>query len=748
MWRKYVLWLVICLFINVPVIESRTFKHPPIPFEPANKQKLAIVILKEKYTDSEIKSLVQSVPDIELRQIFTCIFTGFSVRGSVSALKKLAEVKQVTTVSPIQQYKTNGEESIQWIGGKEIRGYYNEKYERLTGKGITVGVIDTGIDRTHPDLNRNVIKSYDFTDKKLQQHMITANESHKIHGTHVAGIIAANGKMKGVAPEAKLIDYRALGSDGAGTTEQVLAAIEQAIKDRVDVLNLSLGNSINSPDLPITLALNAAVEHGINAVVSSGNSGPNMWTVGSPGTASKAISVGASSPPMKVPYLSIDNQMKLRLDVMQGGQSWNLDRSYKVVYGGLGRKSELKEAEGKIVLVKRGKLTFTEKARNAKEAGAVAMLVYNHLNGGFNGNLEEDVLIPVAAISNRDGEQLKLAIANKKMFATTTLKEEKDLLASFSSKGPVTETWEIKPDIVAPGVAIESTVPGGYLSLQGTSMAAPHIAGACALMKQAHPNWTPEQIKSALMNTAKQIVQSNGLPYKPFEQGAGRVQLVDAVQATTLIHPATLSFGKIIKGNAHPVHKGKITIENVGNQATHYSFLIPKRENEIHFKLPLSFWLRPNEKKQLDIEVAIDPNALSKKIYYGEIDLLAGTKLIKLPYIYAFEEPSYPRIMGFQFGEGDQKATYQYEAYLPGGADEFGIALFHPDNYQFVGFLDWARNLDRGMLQKQLTKEQLPHPGIYVIKVFVKKAGKEDMIESMIEIENEPNEMVGRKKFK
>lgn len=740
------LWLVICIFINIPVVEAQTFKHPPIPLEPANQEKLAIVILKEKFTDSEMKSLVQSVPNIELRQIFTHVFTGFSVRGSVSALKKLAEVEQVTTVSPIQQYKTNGEESIQWIGGKDIRGYYNDKYERLTGKGITVGVIDTGIDRTHPDLNRNVIKSYDFTDKKWQQqHMITADESHKTHGTHVAGIIAANGKMKGVAPEAKLIDYRALGPDGAGTTEQVLAAIEQAIKDRVDVLNLSLGNSINSPDLPITLALNAAVEHGINAVVSSGNSGPNMWTVGSPGTAAKAISVGASSPPMKVPYLSIGNQKKLRLDVMQGGQNWNLDRSYKVVYGGLGRKNELKEADGKIVLVKRGKLTFTEKAKNAKAAGAVAMLIYNHLNGSFVGNLEKDVLIPVASISKQDGKYLKSASANKNVLATTTLIDEKDLLASFSSKGPVTETWEIKPDIVAPGVAIESTIPGGYMSLQGTSMAAPHIAGACVLIKQAHPNWTPEQIKSALMNTAKQIVQSNGQPYKPFEQGAGRVQLVDAVQTTTLVYPATLSFGKIIKGNVHPVHKSKITIENVGDRSTYYSFLIPKREKGLHFKLPLSFSLQPKEKKQLDIEVAIDPDALNKTINNGEIDLIAGTKMIKLPYIYAFEEPSYPRIMGFQFGEGDQKDTYQYEVYLPGGADEFGIALFHPDNYQFIGFLDWARNLDRGMLQKQLTKEKLPHPGIYLIKVFVKKAGKEDMIESMIEIENEPNEMVQRK---
>ena len=88
-----------------------------------------------------------------------------------------------------------------------------------------------------------------------------------------------------------------------GSTEQVVAAIDQAIEDRVDILNLSLGNNVNGPDLPISVAINNAVDHGITSVTSSGNSGPKMWTVGSPGTASKAISVGASTPTMRVPYI-------------------------------------------------------------------------------------------------------------------------------------------------------------------------------------------------------------------------------------------------------------------------------------------------------------------------------------------------------------------------------------------------------------------------------------------------------------
>lgn len=160
-----------------------------------------------------------------------------------------------------------------------------------------------------------------------------------IHGTHVAGIIAANGKIKGVAPDAKIVAYRALGPGGGGTTEQVLAAIEQAIKDKVDVVNLSLGNEINGPDLPISLALNRAVDKGIVAVAASGNSGPDVWSVGSPGTASKAISVGASTPTMEVPSLIIvGSREKMRIQPMDGSSNWALDRSLELVDGGLVEK--------------------------------------------------------------------------------------------------------------------------------------------------------------------------------------------------------------------------------------------------------------------------------------------------------------------------------------------------------------------------------------------------------------------------
>ena len=271
-------------------------------------------------------------------------------------------------------------------------------------------MIDTGIDYRHEDLRKSYGGGQDVVDGDGDPMETNGAEGMgTLHGTHVAGIIAANGRMKGVAPEATILAYRALGPGGSGTTEQVIAAIDQAIEDKVDVLNLSLGNNVNGPDLPLSTALNHAVDHGIVAVTSSGNSGPNIWTVGTPGTASKAISVGASTPTMKIPYIETSGELT-RLDPLQGSVDWNLDRTYELVSGGIGKVDQLKDAQGKIVLMKRGELTFSEKVNNAKDAGAIAVIIYNNTSGPFRGNLNQTSTIPVMAVMKKEGEKLKKKI--------------------------------------------------------------------------------------------------------------------------------------------------------------------------------------------------------------------------------------------------------------------------------------------------------------------------------------------------
>ena len=732
--KKFFSVLTVLLFLFQSNAFATTLNHPQIPLESSDIEKVAIVVLHEEKSEAEIKQLVRSIPHLQLRHIYKYALNGFSVKGKQADIERLTVKANPSIISPVNTYKVHAEESIKMIGGEEVRGLFDHKNQRLTGKGVKVGIIDTGIDYTHPDLRVNYGGGLDLVDgDEDPMETKAAGGEETLHGTHVAGIIAANGKIQGVAPEATIIAYRALGPGGSGTTEQVIAAIDQAIKDKVDILNLSLGNNVNGPDLPISMALNKAVEKGITAVTSSGNSGPNNWTVGSPGTASKAISVGASTPSINIPYLEVLDQ-RLRLEPLQGSVDWDLNQSHEIVFAGLGKKEELKDVQGKIVLLERGELTFTEKGINAFEAGAKAVIIYNNTKGNFFGNLEKELPIPVTALSNAKGEKLKKKLFKERIFARTNIIEEKDVLADFSSRGPVTSTWEIKPDILAPGVAINSTVPGGYLPLQGTSMAAPHVAGASALIKQAHPDWGPEQIKAALMNTAKPLLNKKGKPYRTYEQGAGRLQMEKALKTKSLVTPASLQFGKFQLADRMHEHNGYVTVENVGDTPLSYSFSIPHVENGLSWTFPLSFYLKPGEKKRLELKLAVDPTVFKKKVYDGTIVLKAGPQEINIPYIYVLEEPNYPRVMGFGVGKGDKPDTYRYEVYLPGGAEEFGIAMFDADSLRFIDFLDWKRGVGKGQLLQELKGDQLPQPGLYIIKVFARKAGKEDAIESYLYI--------------
>ncbi|WP_436374137.1 S8 family serine peptidase [Cytobacillus sp. BC1816] len=731
--KKFLLVItVISLFWSQSPVSARTLSHPPIPEETPGIEKVAIVVLKDARNEQRIKKMIDQNPDLQIRHTFNQAFNGFSVIGKQSALQSLQKIESVSSVSPVNTYHVHSDDNIKLIGGIKARGYYDRDNQRLTGKGVKVGVIDTGIDYNHPDLRRSYGGGHDLVDNdKDPMETKAARGQGTLHGTHVAGIIAANGRIQGVAPEATIIAYRALGPGGSGTTEQVIAAIEQAIKDKVDVLNLSLGNNVNGPDLPISMALNKAVEKGITAVTSSGNSGPNIWTVGSPGTASKAISVGASTPTMKVPFLNIGGR-EIRLDLLQGSKDWEFDRSYELIDGGLGHPEELKNAEGKMVLVERGELTFTDKAVHAMEAGAEGIIIFNNTQGRFFGNLDSGVPIPAAALSKEEGEELKRDINEGRHLARTNIIEERDILADFSSRGPVTSTWEIKPDIVAPGVAINSTIPGGYLPLQGTSMAAPHVAGACAILKQAHPEWGPEQIKAALMNTAKLLRNTDGETYRTYEQGAGRIQLDKALRAETLVLPASLQFGKFQIADRLHEHSSFITIENISEKTQTYSFSAPYKEQGINWEIPMAFQLNPGDKKKVEIKMSADPTLLKKKIHDGYLLMKAGAESIRIPYLYVLEEPDYPRVMGFGLGKGDKPGTYRYEVYLPGGAEEFGIAMFDSESLRFMGFLDWKRNAGKGQLLQEIPADKLPGPGLYLAKVFAKKAGKEDWIETYL----------------
>jgi len=460
--------------------------------------------------------------------------------------------------------------------------------ENIKGNGIKVGVLDTGIDYNHPDLtdaykgyrkqegvdpstiNPSSVKGWDFVDndadpmettlddwEKAGKPVTPGHEYPTYHGTHVSGTIAAQSKAhvenpaQGVAPGVDLYVYRVLGPYGSGYTSGIVGGIDKSVSDGMKVINMSLGAPTNDPLSAEAIAVNNATLAGVTCVISAGNSGPQEWTLGSPGAAALPITVGASDFSMSIPTATatVGNETFTNFKLLGKGYNDHVEalanKTYPVVFIGLGGEDDFKDVDlhGKVALIARGTYALNEKIVNAQKAGAVAAIMYNNIDGDIDNYLASDVgFIPTFRMSKADGERLKAAAENASITFTEigSTVTEGNHLAAFSSRGPVTSSYDIKPDVVAPGVSVYSTYPeyihspepgidysNAYARISGTSMASPHVAGIAALILQAHPDYTPADVKAALTNSADKL---NG-DYSVYEVGAGLVDVKEAVHA-------------------------------------------------------------------------------------------------------------------------------------------------------------------------------------------------------------------------
>ncbi|SFL87145.1 S8 family serine peptidase [Salibacterium qingdaonense] len=711
----------------------------------AAEEPTIIAAATEQVSLPELRGRMENnIPGLCIKDTYKKGFRGFAVKIPAEQQDSLNRLDGIKRTDKAAVYQTEINESAPFIGAEAAREERDAKGFPLTGKGVKVGIIDTGIDYHHPDLKNNYKGGYDFVDQDHDplEGAADKNGEPTMHGTHVAGIIAADGAIRGVAPEADLYMYRALGPGGQGSTEQILEAVEKAIEDEVDVLNLSLGSPINGPDWPTSRALDKAVEKGITAVTSSGNSGPKMWSVGSPGTSEKAISVGASIPPLRMPKLALvdDPELSIDLQPVKGAAPWEFRRDLPLVFAGLGLKEDLQDVKGKAVLIERGGIPLVRKMANARRAGADAVILYNNVAGGFAAVSKEELPLPVITISKEDGEHLKKAVQEKEgdvpPALRTILEEETDHMAFFSSRGPVTQSWAVKPDIVAPGVDIDSTVPQGYMSLNGTSMAAPHIAGAAALVKQARPKWTPEQIKTVLMNAAVPLTDESGSMYPPFVQGAGRVDIARALKTETLVSPGTLSLGVRPLGREQTVYEETIRLENNSKKKRTYRF---QAENEPFFGMewhvPEVVVVPPGEAKEVNVQAELEPGVVETDELHGAITVTGGKYPVTLPYLMLINEPQYPRISAFELQPDPQASAFQYEVYMPGGADTFEIRLYDPDTFAYAGMLDEKQNVKPGLFKQTLKKEEISvKPGVYRAVIHAVSGTKEETLETFIQL--------------
>jgi minor extracellular serine protease Vpr len=234
-------------------------------------------------------------------------------------------------------------------------------------------------------------------------------------------------------------------------------------------MNLSLGNSLNAPDWATSIALDNAMAEGVVAVTSNGNAGPNNWTVGSPGTSREAISVGATQLPYDVftAATTSSDGVSYASSAVQGFPTEEAllglnGKDFELVDVGFGSPAEFagKDLTGKIALISRGAgIPFVDKATEAKKAGAVGAVLYNNVAGVMP--LIPGMDVPTIMLNQADGEALKAKVADVTVsFNIAFSQRVGETMADFSSRGPVVDTWMIKPDVSAPGVleAIQKTI--------------------------------------------------------------------------------------------------------------------------------------------------------------------------------------------------------------------------------------------------------------------------------------------------
>ena len=422
------------------------------------------------------------------------------------------------------------------------------RHEGIYGEGIRVAVIDTGVDFNHPDLfgwgpEGKVIGGHNF----IQENELPLDTNG--HGTQVAGVIAADGQITGIAPKAKILAYK-VSDDGEGvSSDLIIKAIDRAIKDGADVINISLG--VNKTNEKIDRAVNRALEREIFVVTAAGNDGPGIGTIGSPGRTSGSVTVGAT-------YNNLTSSLVATLEVedksytvipMVGSSKSEEPIQGEIIFGGYGKKEELEDidANNSILLVERGSdveeelLYFSIKEKNAANVGAKALIVYNNKPGIFLGELihefsESDYKpsIPVVSIDRNEGIEIKESV---KKNAKLNLFYNPDFVAHFSSRGSVSPFY-IKPDIVAPGAYINTTQNNaGYNFTSGTSYAAPHVSGAAALLLEKNPNIHHHEIKSLLLTTSELVSGLYGQEFFLRDTGSGRLNIENAFNAKLIIIP-------------------------------------------------------------------------------------------------------------------------------------------------------------------------------------------------------------------
>jgi hypothetical protein len=588
----------------------------------------------------EITSAVeQTVPQADVTKTFNTVYGGVE---AVVPADQVDNLLSVPGVAAVQKDALNQplDDNTSFIGATTV--WPSLGGSERAGSNVVVGVIDTGIWPEHPMVadngvvgpppkplssygcqfgdgsdtahlgptftcNNKLIGAYAFTQTYMAVNSSDGQEfcnnatkacsarDSEGHGTHTLTTAAGNcvqsailygvqrGPVCGIAPGAHVIMYRVCLLNGCFSSDSV-AAVQQAIKDGVNVINFSISGGANPYTDPVELAFLDATNAGISVNASAGNAGPGAATSDHGGP--WVTTVGASTGPRSfTSTLHLTADGGATLDVPGVTLTNGISAPTPVVLASsLPGETVLCDATlaagtatGKVVVCSRGNNGRIDKGRRVLAGGAVGMILYNQ--SAAVTDLESDNhYLPAIQTQFNSNSIANFVSSHTNVMATwaqgNPSPQTPDVMASFSSRGP-TGDW-IKPDVTAPGIQVlagttsqpdQTTADNGppgnlFMAIAGTSMSSPHSAGVSALVKSAHPDWTPEEIKSALMTSAVQtVVKEDGVtPATPFDDGAGSIRADRAVNPTVVFDE---NFADFVAAGKDPLHRVDLNLASV-----------------------------------------------------------------------------------------------------------------------------------------------------------------------------------------
>uniref|UniRef100_A0A0D9X325 Subtilisin-like protease n=1 Tax=Leersia perrieri TaxID=77586 RepID=A0A0D9X325_9ORYZ len=504
------------------------------------------------------------------------VFSGFAARLTAGELDAVSNTPGFVHAFPDTMLHLMTTHSPEFLGLTRNAGAAADVWRDTGyGKGVIVGVLDTGIHAPHPSFDDHGVSPPPARWKgscaghgvRCNNKLIGAksfagadNDTSDAagHGTHTSSTAAGNfvdgasvnggvgnGTTAGIAPGAHLAMYKVCGGDGQCTGSALLAGIEEAITDGVDILSISLGSTIplKFEEDPLAIGAFTAVAKGITVVVAAGNSGPFVGSVFNEAPWLFTVAAGSIDRQFSAVTKLGNGKVVNGETLYQSKKSTISRKSYPLFYSDGTRLCKFIERTrdvvgGKIVLCELDSSSslFKQLIDQFKEAGVAGVVVINSEVDGYAtvlSDLGSDVVQVTAADGNATAAYVAAAKGKKAAAASVAFKDTvvgvrpAPTVASFSSRGPsVHNPGVLKPDILAPGLNILAAWPphlatGGDAGVNaaraatfsvesGTSMATPHVSGVAALVKSAHPGWSPAAIKSAIMTSSDDVDNTGG----------------------------------------------------------------------------------------------------------------------------------------------------------------------------------------------------------------------------------------------